>query len=775
MFRSMFLAGCVLALAPALAPAQMNDDYRQFFKPPETAPEFWWALKFEIRQGKFAPAAEYLKGFIEKGPTDQELLDIEEKEGLSSFLRLRVISKWSDDPKITTQARENVEKVIDMVAAAQKKLLGDPGRIDKFVANLSATPEERSYAIRELRRSGLYGMPPLIKKLKSSVGTPDFGPLVGALPYLTPETVPAQLAALDIPEPLVQVGLIDALGQREDLLLLAREPKTNPIPSLAYLAAKEDAPELVRKKAANLLGRILNADPSRLPSARAELTRQAERYYFHKVKFVDPKAVDLWRWDGKDLVLETASASRAEQFYALRYAQQALDLEPASEAAQVLALSIAVDKAVEQGGLDKPLSSSSPAVKDLLATLNPDIVVAALERALADHRTTVILGTLRTLGELGEVKVARAKRSGTPALVQALNYPDRRVQFTAINTLLTLPLPPPPQASGRAVEILRRAMTADGPPRVIVADFNKDRGEEVANAVKAAGFDPVLLSTGHQVLRRLREAGDVDALLIDYQLPDPNLRDLIAGLRTNPDADGLRTNPDMGQLPIFITIPPQPNGVRPQESIAALQRMIDGYRNIEIVDASNDPDILKPMLMARITAAFGSPLTETERKDMAREAMVWLKRLALNEIAGYDVRPAQSAIFNVLRSDEFGLLAVQAVARLAGRQPQRELAALVLDNMAKPELRVAGAIELSHHIQQNGLVLSRAQSEGLTDLYHKTEDARLRAGLAQVIGASRPDAYRTGDKLRSFVAPPVGPAPAAEEKPKEKEKEKEEK
>ena len=41
---------------------------------------------------------------------------------------------------------------------------------------------------------------------------------------------------------------------------------------------------------------------AQLPPAKGELTRLAERYYRHEVPFGDPKAVTVWRWDGKNVV-----------------------------------------------------------------------------------------------------------------------------------------------------------------------------------------------------------------------------------------------------------------------------------------------------------------------------------------------------------------------------------------------------------------------------------------------------------------------------------------
>jgi CheY-like chemotaxis protein len=354
-------------------------------------------------------------------------------------------------------------------------------------------------------------------------------------------------------------------------------------------------------------------------------------------------------------------------------------------------------------------------------------------------------------------------------LVRALNYPDRRVQFAAADTLLRLPGPPPPQATVRIPEILRRIVQADPTSKVIVADFNQDRGKEVSAAVKEAGYEPITLRTGREVRDRLAEAADVDAILVDHVLPDPNLRTLLAQLRTDIDT---------AQIPLFITIPPLPEGVRPPETVIPLQRMIDPYRNVFIVAASNDKDLLGPMLETRIANAMGKPFTPEERKDMMAQAMIWLRRLALGEVPGYGVKSAEPAILKALRNEELNSFAVEAAGRLPSRAAQRELANVVLDEAVRAEVRASAAVELARSIQSNRLVLAKVQIVGLEAIFNKTDNATLKANIALVLGAMRPDLYKTGDRLKAFVplAPPAEKAPepgkAAEKEKMEKKEEK---
>src|SRR5262249_23727051 len=133
-------------------PAQENG---QFYKTPATTGEFWRAMKHEIELGQYKVAAAYLKGFLAKKPTDEELLQIQEREGNSVFLRLLAI------PELRADAKPLVQRVDAVV----QKHLSDPKRLDKLIRNLKATPEERHYAIDQLRRAGAVAMPAVVDAL----------------------------------------------------------------------------------------------------------------------------------------------------------------------------------------------------------------------------------------------------------------------------------------------------------------------------------------------------------------------------------------------------------------------------------------------------------------------------------------------------------------------------------------------------------------------------------------------------------------------------------
>ena len=458
---------------PAIDEVRPGEEYRQFFKKPTTVPQYWTAMSFELEVGKKDLAAMLLHGLLNLKPTDEELVKIEEQDGMIAFLRLRNIRPWvpalsvndrffkeelariqkegGDDSqnkiarardewdaqkraynatvKLNEQAYKDVEELIKLVTTAVKKHLSDPARINKYVQALKASREEREYALKELFRSGALVTPYLLNELRSA-STEERPLIMGALIRLGDNIVPPLLAALDTEDTQLLGDVIDVLVRRKAVEI---------VPRLWYLSASSAYPPDIRRKATAALVGFLATPVSRLLPAKAALTREAEKYYQHEVKFGDPRAVEVWRWDGKQVTLTALPATKVEEYYGLKFARQALQLDPAYRPAQLVLLSLVLDKTYERAGLAEPLAKSAPAVHDMLATTSPDLLLAVLERGLAEKHTPLVLGAIRTLGGLSEVRAGRPEAAGPGPFARALNYPDRRVQFAAAEALLNTP------------------------------------------------------------------------------------------------------------------------------------------------------------------------------------------------------------------------------------------------------------------------------------------------------------------------------------------------
>jgi CheY-like chemotaxis protein len=598
---------------PKAPPPADGRDYRRFFKKPTNTAEFWDAIKFEMEVGRFDLAAQLLHEMLAKKPTPEELVALNEKEGTVTFLRLRLVPRWYEDRNKDRLARKDVDLLIDSIIAAVKAKLSNPDRIKLFIKNLFESPEENGFARIELAKSGAAAVPFLVEEMRRRPEA-ERGVLIDALSQFGIDTVAPLLAALDIDNASLRANLIDILRKRRDFTLL-KNKGIDPAPFLWPLASSIERSDVVRRKAQQALAVLLDLDsPTRLPLAKEVLTAEAEKYYYHKVRFIDPRQVPVWRWDGKKLFEDKSfSASKAEEYYGLRFARQALAIDPRYEPAQLVLLSLLLDKGYVQPTPQKPLGTLKPSVQELLTTLNPDLVVAVLDRALRDERALVVLGAVEALGRLADVRSIRPSTSGEPALVRALHYGDRRVQMAAVDSLLHIPGVASAQANARIVDILRSVLmpeaAASTRPRVMVALADEHARNEMAEAVKAAGGDVALAATGRAAMRRLKARSDVDVVLIDSALPNPGTALLLAQLRADRD---------VRRLPVFLAAVPDGREAR---------YLLDEVQNLRVKIDVLDREI-RPKLEARAArqARYGpsevdvkdDPLLADQRKRKAR-------------------------------------------------------------------------------------------------------------------------------------------------------------
>ncbi len=562
---------------------------RETQRKPQTPEQYWDAIQYETEQGNYRGAANYLNELLAKKFPDEDMLKIvEEKDGrqlkvsFTALLRLRLLAERVDDPRLSQQIKNDTKALQDRLSAALKAKRPTAERYALLIKKLATgDPEERAFAAGELGVARTDAMPYLIQALRNR-DPEQRRAILDLLPYLAPETVLPLGAALDVPEVSVREDILEYLGapsKRPEI----RAAKMELVPFLWYYAAAPEQSEEVRLKAAEAIGFLTNRDPKALPISTGALTREAETYYRHKGRLANATRLSLWRWDptekrlvtglpgvpNEEELLKGSDEERAakvrlaqdvyEEYYARRFLTQALQLDPTYEPAQRLMLLVRIDKAASRQPIGKPLPADLQA---LLARTNSDLITKILEQALSEDQVPVILATVRALGELSDVRAARPVSRGEPPLVRALNYPDRRVQMAAAEAMMRIPARPSLVAAGRVVEVFQKAADASlsdaagakpRVPKILVAfgegakpgDAN-DRGRLVETAVKAAGLEVVRVKSGREVERTLIERNDIDGVLLDVTITNPELPFLLARIRDSASA---------GNLPLWLVLP----------------------------------------------------------------------------------------------------------------------------------------------------------------------------------------------------------------------------
>ncbi len=536
---------CLSALfAAGLAPAQ---DGGRFSAKPTTPAEIWKEIGIERDLGNPEIAAKWLRALLAKDPTDKDLLEIADKDGVLAVSRLVAIREWSEkDAKLNEQARKDSVALLQKVQDAIRKRAKDEGYIKGLIAQLRAeTEEERTYAVREIVRVGATTVPYLLDEYARTRNDGERIWLRRVLDRMGPTAAGPLLAGLDgySDKPVVKMMILDLLRRRH--AAAARQV----IPFLWYVMANRGEDGLVRKHAAELLADLQEVPVSKLTPAKVALTREAERYLNHDVRFVEP--ILVWRWDGKAVVEglpggAAATPTNAEAYYGTKFAKQALDLDPDYRPAQAALLTLSIEKAAEGGG------TLPDALASIVNKADLSFLLDLLDRSLREERTAVVLPLVQAIGRRGEVRALRPLTKGDPPLVRALDYPDLRVRLAAVEALITIPGPPPPHTVKRVLEVLRNALspastsaTTAIAPRVLVA-IGDDSWR--AKVVRALGEGAVEAKSGRDAMRKLKDDASIQALVTESTLPFPGMAHFLAQVRADV---GLK------KLPIVLAAVPE--------------------------------------------------------------------------------------------------------------------------------------------------------------------------------------------------------------------------
>lgn len=708
-----------------------------FTKPPTTPIEYWDAADYLIRTGQAPQAVPYLRRFLDSQPDDATLREIRDRYGAKSMLRLQ------DDPS----TRPFVEKMITMLGEATRRHATKPERLSRFIGDLTKSREEQDYGVERLREAGPFAIPPLVQVLQQpTVEGNDRALIISNMGRLDRSAVPALVATLDsaATQPKLAADVAEVLGRIGD-------PRA--IPSLTALAASPTAPSPAPAAARRAIESITGQPFSSQPKTPTRLlTDEARRYHTHAIKFPGDSVV-LWDWDASARVPvpRTVSRTDAEGVLGQKLARAALAIDPSDRQAQVVALSLLLEKAIEREGFGNyPKADPSNTFSSAVAA-GPGVLGDVLRQAIADGKPDLAAVAATALGKVTDATALAVDGQVNP-LVEALSAPGRRTRLAAARALVALDPRRPFAGSSQVVPVLAQFVGSQGPPRAVVIDGNTNRGSQLAGHLKSLGYEPVLAPTGPEGFSTAAASADIELIFIDiHMIAGPwRLQDTLANLGADARTRG---------IPVYLVGP-----LSRETDLASIPRRFPG---VKFIVTPTNPDIL-----ARQLAIAGRPAAPgaAERTASAREAAELLARIAGRPNSPFEadlarVEPALTAALNTPGTE---LPAAAAMGDLANPNAQRGLADVMLDPSKPTSLRQAAAVQLARNAQKFGPLVAADQEAKLVATFERETDPGLKTALGSVIGALRPRAATTGLRLQGLnpgpaAAPVPAPAPTSPE------------
>jgi CheY-like chemotaxis protein len=201
---------------------------------------------------------------------------------------------------------------------------------------------------------------------------------------------------------------------------------------------------------------------------------------------------------------------------------------------------------------------------------------------------------------------------------------------------------------------------------------------------------------------------------------------------------------------------------------AQLMKTLRGYPTVRIIP---EPAV-RATLAADLEAAQADPAKaprDPAEKIAARKlAIDWLRKMATDELPGFDVKSAEPELRAALRSDdpEVAAAAIDGVSRYGSADAQLGLLTLAMNIAKPPALRTKAADAAIRHVQVHGKSVPKSLTDTLGDLSKAETDAALRGKLVTLSGMFTNDAGAFAEQLTGYN-PPLLPPPPPKDPPKD--------
>lgn len=500
--------------------------------------------------------------------------------------------------------------------------------------------------------------------------------------------------------------------------------------------------DAVSKELRELVRRIVKEKDGRIPTrdeAVATLYTRATDYFEHRrpLQSDEEGVVRLWNWNEEKDGVESLRIQLPDAYrlLAFRYASQAERIvDPEGDnrkQVRLLYLTTLFEKSATQNGLDTPLDTNSDtelseALKGSDRRLLETILLDAIEKEY-DGAALVAVAALKTKGD---AKQLLDSGNGKPRpLVLAAAAPSRRVQFAALETIMSLKPETPFAGSSLVAESLVWFSHAEGRPVIVSAHPKQSVAAKTAGHFIACGYQGEVAMTGRDALRQAADSPDVEMMVIDLRCREPSVPNLVQQMRTDR-----RTH----DIPIAV-LTDDGKALDAAESQASLSPR-PAMEKIERLDPDNPFGfsialIYPPVRDDRWAQWIRDDLFEKTgvrtvpgkiRLEQARQALRWLKEILESARKGtgpkiYHFEELEDTVRRALMSDVRIVQGLELASVIKSGTMQDAIYAVASNDLQPMELRRKAAECFKQSLDTYGILLRGAQVRNLYDQYNASE------------------------------------------------------
>jgi len=599
----------------------------------------------------------------------------------------------------------------------------NPDEIARNISLLGVNQRGRILATQRLRSAGEYAVPQLVQVLVARRDPAMEAEAERVLIALGADAVAPISAAILKVDPVTQARLALILGMTRHPAGLA------PLYELA--ATTDDA--AVRSAAVRAVERI--SGEFREGLSPADLYRLLADDYFNEspslTRFPGESHQLLWNYDPALGLYPTPI--RTEVFHearAMALAEKALSLNPDDRSAVALWIAANFKREIDTPeGYDNPVySPSRRGALYYAVAAGPAMTQDVLGRALRDRDTPLARRAIEALRVTAGGAGIWSGATRSRPLVDALSYPDRRVQYEAALAVGEANPVEPFEGAERVTPLLASAIRDAGRRFAVVIARDPAVQQAWAARLTRAGFEALApAATLEAAASVIAEAPGVDMLVVQGSGPD--VQRLI---------ESARADARLSAVPIL--------GVMP---VSAWNETRFAYQNDPLTQTRREglsDDQFVESVEALSLAASGPPITEEEARRYASESLAVLRDLAVSGSSSLSIADAATRLISALTGaeGEVRLRVADVLARVGQRRAQVALADVALD--AADDEQVALLEAVTRSVKTFGNLLEDRQVRRALALA-ESPDQRVATAAVALVGALNLEAGEIRDLI----------------------------
>ena len=604
-------------------------------------------------------------------------------------------------------------------------------RIEAAVKMLTGPMRGQMMARERLMAAGEYAVPALLRELVSGRDSAMEAAATRMLIDLRRQSaLPLALA----------LGSLDPAAQRKVCSVLGQLGYQVSVPALLDLAqSKGVTPDV--SEAAMAAVRALGGTDGPAHAAYAQLSYSFLTGDVSLAAYPSEQTQNFWRWtEFGGLASDKVSTSVYYDVMAMFMARRALELDSSDDRA--LACFVAADLSREAAmgdGVMDPLFAGQGRSAQFYATVaGPKTMQDVIRIGIELSNTGLVRAGLAAMRETSGA--AAMVGDGTTAVVAALDYPDRRVQFEAAFTLASVTPRAAFPGSEQVVPLLAQAVRGGSQTFVGIISPTDEDAQRVAGWARAMGFTPLTAARNSAEFNLIgaRNAG-CDLVVIAGN-----------GAQVRREYEGVRAL-RMGEK-VAAVLMAQPSDKPGLDELAGDSTMVLGADVSEDAFKAGVGDLMK--------SALGGGVGSADASNYVATAIDALTRIGLSRGGTYQIADAEAGLVDALRVQEGPVKAMVAevLALVDSRRAQRAIIDAALAASGDEQAMLLGPVARS--ARRFGSQATAAQTDSIRDLVRTSSGSLADAAAAAYGALSLPSSEAVDLIIKARVPGTKSAAPA---------------